>query len=204
MGIMRPFNMYTKSGIYVRTFKNQTVASRELKIPATSINMCLHNKRSTAGGYVFKFLNAEFPKNKNITISKRSNSKPVMCSLNTGYIVKIYNSPQEICDALGFKNITDIYKKCNNDIIVKKEYFLVWYSDNIDKIIKEKYYRVLRHSKRVREVKNNKTIRYFNNINSMQHELGLSHRTVIKMVNEKINHIRESDYALAYKNLIIN
>jgi len=204
MSVMKSINMYTKSGMYVKTFENQATASKELGITSSSINMCLHNKRLTAGGYIFKFLNTDFPKNKNIVMTKRCNSMPVMCSLNTGHIVKIYNSPQEACDVLGFKNLIDIYKKCNNDIIVKKEYFLVWYTDNIDEIIQEKYYRVLRHSKRVREIKNNKTIRYFNSLNSMQKELGLSHRTVVKMVNEKINYIKESDYALAYKNLIIN
>ena len=52
----KPVVAYTKSGNYVAEYENATIAAEQLGFKSSShISSCLHGKRKTAGGYVWKF-----------------------------------------------------------------------------------------------------------------------------------------------------
>ena len=50
-----PIIQYTKSGEFVKEFKSQSEASKELNLHASKINAVCNGHRKTTGGFVFKF-----------------------------------------------------------------------------------------------------------------------------------------------------
>lgn len=54
----KPIKQYDLKGNYINTFDSASEASRNLNINRNHINSCCNNKRKTAGGYIWKFLNS--------------------------------------------------------------------------------------------------------------------------------------------------
>lgn len=49
---------YSKELNYINTFESQQEAERITKIKSPNISECCHNKRKTAGGFIWRFVNA--------------------------------------------------------------------------------------------------------------------------------------------------
>ena len=54
-GNRKPISMFSKEGVFLRTFSSATEAEAELGINHSHISQCCHNKRRTTGGYAWKF-----------------------------------------------------------------------------------------------------------------------------------------------------
>lgn len=54
-GNSKPINMFSKDGSFIRSFSSAREAEVELGISHSHISQCCNNKRSTTGGYVWKF-----------------------------------------------------------------------------------------------------------------------------------------------------
>lgn len=51
----KPINMYSKDGVFIRSFASAREAELSLGISHSHISQCCHNKRSSTGGYGWKF-----------------------------------------------------------------------------------------------------------------------------------------------------
>ena len=201
-----PINRYDKLGKYIDTFDNQLDASRKLNLPISSVNQGVKGVRKTIKGNLFRYVSEEHPIGVDLPEFRQTN-RPMLVSLDNMLVVKTFNNVAEVCKVLNIKSKIDVYKKCTNNIICKKDYFFVWETNTPRKIISEKYYKMLRHSRRIRMLKRGKTIRIFNSITQVAEYLDCSRTKVIKILKDPKNSyglMRECDYALTIKHKLIS
>lgn len=55
--VMKPINMYTKDGVFIKTFPSQSVAKKELDMKSNSISGCLRGRQKSSHGYCFYYAN---------------------------------------------------------------------------------------------------------------------------------------------------
>ena len=47
---------YSKDNVFIKSYPNAQIASKETHIPQSNINRCVNNKLKSAGGYLWKKL----------------------------------------------------------------------------------------------------------------------------------------------------
>ena len=102
------YNDY-KSVVCVETgkfFKSVKIAGLKVGVHPTLISKVLHGKKRTAGGYHWKFADAEFPPE---YLYKNTHKKSVMCVETQ----KIFPSIKEAAESIGIKN------SCNISAVLK-------------------------------------------------------------------------------------
>ena len=51
----KPINQFDLNGVFIKQFKSQTEASKELNIQQANINKCLNGLRNKAGNFIWKY-----------------------------------------------------------------------------------------------------------------------------------------------------
>lgn len=104
INIYIPIIQYDLSGNFIREWKSQQEASIQLNIGISNINVCLKNKVTFSGGFVWKYKTKNYP----LKIEKPilGNNKPVLqFDLNDNFI-REWESQQEVKKELKIKDIS--------------------------------------------------------------------------------------------------
>jgi len=184
-----PINRYDNLGKYIDTWKSESTAAKVLGLSLTTINKVIMGYRNTCNGYIFKKV-SEYPMGKDLEYHIKS-SEVLVIDIDTNTIVSEHKDAKTASVDLNIKSVMDVYKKCENIIIFKKNYYLIHRSNYLKEDMECKWRKILKHSKRLRMYISNGNckvcVQVYQSRNDASTKLNLSLRELNKILKDPKN-----------------